>query len=48
MDFILLELEEERIWDELLANSLPLLQQLGAAALAKYHAGQTEALTDQL
>lgn len=46
--WILAELEDDRIWDELLAKSLPLLQQLGAAALAEYHAGLTEAWTDPI
>lgn len=42
--WILEELEDERRWDEAFAKSLPILRELGAKALADYHAGRTEEL----
>ena len=44
-DWILAELESERLWDEAFAESQPQLERLAAEALAEYRSGQTKPMT---
>lgn len=41
---IMAELEDDRRWDEAFSRSPEVLAQLAATAMAKYHAGKTQAL----
>ena len=43
-DWLLAELESERRWDELFANSQDVLSKLAAEALAEHRSGQTREL----
>lgn len=43
-DWLLAELESERRWGELFANSQDVLSKLAAEALAEHHSGQTQEL----
>lgn len=43
-DWLLAELESERRWDELFANSQDVLSKLAAEALAEHRSGQTQEL----
>lgn len=43
-DWLLAELESERRWGKLFANSQDVLSKLAAEALAEHHSGQTQEL----